>query len=60
VEKIIDWESKPTLEEGGEHHDFIGVEGWSVFTGGGAPLQHLMVMEKVVHGELTDLAFIND
>jgi hypothetical protein len=60
VEEIADWESKSMLEEGGEHHDFIGVRSWNVLTGGRTPLQHLTVREKVAHDELTDLTFISD
>jgi hypothetical protein len=60
MEKIADWESKSALEEGGEHHDFIGVGCWNLLTGGRAPLQHLTVREKVARDKLTDLAFISD
>jgi hypothetical protein len=48
------------LEEGGGHHDFIGVRCWDVFIGGRAPLQHLTIGEKVARDELTDLAFVSD
>jgi hypothetical protein len=57
MEEITDWESKSALEEGGEHHDFIGVGCWDDLTGGRAPL-HLR--EKVASDELTDLASVDN
>jgi hypothetical protein len=60
AEEIVDQESKSALEEGGKHHDFVGVGCWNVLTVGRAPLQHLTVREKVARDELTDLAFIGD
>jgi hypothetical protein len=60
TEEITYWESKSALEEGGEHHDFIGVGCWNVLTGGRAPLQHVTVRENVACNELTDLAFVDD
>jgi hypothetical protein len=59
VEKIADSESKSALK-GGEHQDFIGVGSWNVLTGGGVPMQHLTVREKLAHDELADLAFIGN
>jgi hypothetical protein len=46
--------------KGGEHQDFIGVGSWNVLTGGGVPMQHLTVREKLAHDELADLAFIGN
>jgi hypothetical protein len=60
AEEITGWESKSALEEGGEHHDFIGVGCWNVLTSGRAPLQHLTVKEKEARNELADLAFVGD
>jgi FAD/FMN-containing dehydrogenase len=51
AEEITGWVSKSALEEGGEHHGFIGVVGWNVLTSGRAPLQHLAVKEKEARNE---------
>jgi hypothetical protein len=48
------------LEEGGEHHNFNRVGCWDILTGGRAPLQHLMMQEKIALDKLTDLIFIGD
>jgi hypothetical protein len=38
AEQIIDWESKSTLEEGGEHHNLVGVGSGDILTSGRTPL----------------------
>jgi hypothetical protein len=48
------------LEEGGEHHNLIGVGSRYILTGGRTPLQHLTIWEKIALDELTDLILISD
>jgi hypothetical protein len=60
VKEITDWKTKPTLEEGGEYHNFICVGCQNVLTGGRAPLQHPTVWEKMAHDELVNLVFVSD
>jgi hypothetical protein len=60
TEEIANWKSKFVLEEGGEHHNLVGVGCWDILTGGRAPLQHLMIREKMSCDELTDLGFIGN
>jgi hypothetical protein len=60
VKEIAGWKTKPTLEEGGEHYNFICVGCWDVLIGGRAPLQHLTVWEKMSHDKLTNLIFISN
>jgi hypothetical protein len=55
TEEFIDQNTKPALEEGGEHHNLIGVGCWDIFSYGRAPLQHYAIWEEVIHDELADL-----
>jgi hypothetical protein len=60
TEKIADWEAKPVLEEGGEHHNFISVGCQNVLAGGRAPLQHHTVWVKMARNKLANLMFITN
>jgi hypothetical protein len=60
VEEIIDQETEPALEEGGEHHNFICVQCQDVFANGRPPLQHRVVWEKMARNKLANLIFIRD
>jgi hypothetical protein len=43
TEEITDWETKPTLEEGGKHHNSNCIGSQNILTGGRAPLQRYPV-----------------
>jgi hypothetical protein len=58
--EIADSNTKPALEEGGEHHNFICVGCQNVHTGVSAPLQHRTVWEKMARNKLADLIFIGN
>jgi hypothetical protein len=58
TEEITGREAESTLKEGRKHHNFIGIGCGKIFTGGGTPLQHSVIWEKVIHNELANLAFI--
>jgi hypothetical protein len=60
VEEIIDRKTEPTLEEGCEHHNFIGIGCRDVLTGSRAPLQHRAVWEKMAFNKLVNLIFITN
>jgi hypothetical protein len=60
VEEIIDRETKPTLKEGDEHHNFICVGCRNVLVGGRVPLQHNVVWEKMARDKLVNHIFIRD
>jgi hypothetical protein len=58
AEEIADRETKPTLEESGNHHTFICVGCQNVHAGGRAPLQHRAIWEKMARDKLANLIFI--
>jgi hypothetical protein len=60
VKEITDWKTKPTLEEGGEHHNFICGGCWDVLADGRVPLQHLTVWEKMARDKLMNLIFVTN
>jgi hypothetical protein len=39
---------KSSLEEGGEHHNFLGIECWDVLPYSRPPLEHGAIWEKVI------------
>jgi hypothetical protein len=60
AEEITGQEAESALKRGGNHHNFIRVGCWKIFTGGRAPLQHGMVRGKVVRIKFVNLTFICD
>jgi hypothetical protein len=60
AEEVTSRESKPTLEEGRKHLNFIRVGCGDIFFGIGAPLQHGSIGEKVVHRKIVNFLFISD
>jgi hypothetical protein len=60
AEEIASRESKPALEERGEHHNFIRIGCGNVFSSGGLPLQHGTVGEKIVRNKFVNLFFVCD
>jgi hypothetical protein len=60
TEEIATKESKPVLEERGEHHNFVCIGCGNVFSGGRPPLQHGTVGEKIVCNKFANLFFVYD
>jgi hypothetical protein len=52
--------AESALKKERKHHNFIGIGCEKIFTGGGMPLQHGAIREKVIHNELVNLAFIRN
>jgi hypothetical protein len=48
VKEVVGREPKFPLEEGGEHHDFLGIGCWNVLPYGRPPLKHGTIREKVI------------
>jgi hypothetical protein len=59
VEEIVNRETVPAREEGGEHN-FICVGCQNILAGGRAPLQHHAQREIMAHNKLADLIFIRN
>jgi hypothetical protein len=43
AKEVTSREPKSSLEEGGEHHDFLGIGCWDVLPYGKSPLEHGMI-----------------
>jgi hypothetical protein len=60
VEEIAGRKSKSSLEEGGQHHDLVGVRSGNVFIYGRPPLSHNTLREKVFPHDLVNLLPIDE
>jgi hypothetical protein len=58
VQEVTCQESKSPLEEGGEHHSFVGIGCREVYPYGRPPLEHNTIWEKVILNKFENLAFI--
>jgi hypothetical protein len=59
TKKFVGWEAKPTLEEGGENNDFVGVMRWEIFILSRSRLEDDTGREKVFVDEFEELALID-
>jgi hypothetical protein len=59
-EEVVGRESKPALEERGEHHNLSHIGCGNVFSGGGAPLQYDQIREKRICNKFVNFFFIRD
>jgi hypothetical protein len=60
LEEVAGRESKPTLEERGEHHNLCCIGCGNVFSGGGVPLQRGAIGEKRIGNKFANFFLICD
>jgi hypothetical protein len=58
MKEITSWETKSTLEKGGEHHNLFCVRCWDFFPFCRLPLEHHSIWEEVILNKFVDFSLV--